>query len=187
MRQSKPLGNGHAIMCARHLVSPDEPVAVIFGDDLVDSNVPAIKQLMEVYEKYQSSVIALSRVPKEEVSKFGVVDPLEISEKTHEIKGFVEKPSTEEAPSDLIVVGKYIITPEIFEKLEESKNDKGEIGLDNAFIRMINDDRPIYGYEFDGTRYDCGDKFGLLQATIQMGLNHPEIGDKLKKYLKTLK
>jgi len=187
VRQPEPLGDGHAILCARHLVSRNEPVAILFGDDLVDSRVPAIGQLIKIYERYQSPVIALAGVPREDVSKFGVVDPVKLSNRTYEIKKFVEKPKTKEAPSNLIAVGKYIITPEVFEKLEKSRNDKGEIRLANAFIRMLKDNRPVYGYEFKGIRYDCGDKFGFIQATIQMGLKHPEIKNKLRKYLKKIK
>ena len=187
VRQPEPLGDGHAILCARHLVSRNEPVAILFGDDLVDSRVPAIGQLIKIYERYQSPVIALAGVPREDVSKFGVVDPVKLSNRTYEIKKFVEKPKIKEAPSNLIAVGKYIITPEVFEKLEKSRNDKGEIRLANAFIRMLKDNRPVYGYEFKGIRYDCGDKFGFIQATIQMGLKHPEIKNKLRKYLKKIK
>ncbi len=187
VRQPEPLGDGHAILCARHLVSRNEPVAILFGDDLVDSRVPAIGQLIKIYERYQSPVIALAGVPREDVSKFGVVDPVKLSNRTYEIKKFVEKPKIKEAPSNLIAVGKYIITPEVFEKLEKSRNDKGEIRLANAFIRMLKDNRPVYGYEFKGVRYDCGDKFGFIQATIQMGLKHPEIKNKLRKYLKKIK
>ena len=187
VRQPEPLGDGHAVLCARHLISKDEPVAVLFGDDLVDNKIPAIKQLMDVYEKYGDPVIALASTPKEDVSKFGVVDAVKLSDRTYEIKRFVEKPKVKEAPSNLIAVGKYIITPEVFDKLEKSQNDRGEIRLANAFIRMLKNNQPIYGYEFKGIRYDCGDKFGFIQATIQMGLKHPEIKDKLRKYLKSLK
>jgi UTP--glucose-1-phosphate uridylyltransferase len=187
VRQPQPLGDGHAILCARHLLGKDESVAVMFGDDMVDSKVPALKQLMGLYEKYGDTVIALMSVPIEEVSRFGVVGSVRVDERTHEIKKFVEKPKSKEAPSNLIVVGKYIITPEVFDKLEESKNDKGEIRLANAIIRMLKENRPIYGYEFEGERYDCGDKFGFLKATIQMGLKHPEVKDKLRDYLKSLK
>ena len=187
VRQPKPLGDGHAVLCARHLISKDEPVAVLFGDDLVDNKIPAIKQLMDAYEKYGDPVIALTRVSKEDVSKFGVVDPVKLSDRIYEIKRFVEKPKVKETPSNLIAVGKYIITPEVFNKLEESQNDRGEIRLANAFIRMLKNNQPIYGYEFKGVRYDCGDKFGFIQATIQMGLKHPEIKNKLKKYLRDMK
>jgi UTP--glucose-1-phosphate uridylyltransferase len=183
VRQPEPLGDGHAILCARHLIHPGESVAVLFGDDLINASVPALRQLMDVYEKYSDPVIALCRVPEEDVHRFGVVDPITIDERTFEIKQFVEKPKTKDAPSNLVAVGKYIITPDIFEKLEESVNDAGEIRLANAFVRILENNRPIYGYEIDGTRYDCGDKFGLVQATIEIGLKHPEIKDKLKKYL----
>ncbi|MFC1623482.1 UTP--glucose-1-phosphate uridylyltransferase, partial [Patescibacteria group bacterium] len=142
VRQSEPLGDGHAILCARHLVHKDESVAVLFGDDIIDGKVPAIKQLMGVYDKYKDAVIALSRVPKKDVSKFGVVDSVEVGADTHEIKKFVEKPAVKDAPSDLVAVGKYIITPEVFEKLEASRNDKGEIRLANAFVKMLKDDLP---------------------------------------------
>ena len=186
VRQSEPLGDGHAILCAKHLVHKDESVAVLFGDDIIDGKVPAIKQLMGVYDKYKDAVIALSRVPKKDVSKFGVVDSVEVGKDIHEIKKFVEKPAVKDAPSDLVAVGKYIITPEVFEKLEASRNDKGEIRLANAFVKMLKDDLPIYGLKVEGTRYDCGDKFGFVQATIQMGLKHPEIKSRLKYYLKKL-
>lgn len=187
VRQPEPLGDGHAILCARHLVHPEESVAVLFGDDIIDSKKPAIKQLIEIYEKYTDPVIALCTVPEEDVHRFGVVDPVKIDDRLFEIRRFVEKPKTEDAPSNLIAVGKYIITPEVFDKLEESVNDKGEIRLANAFVRMIESDRPIYGYEVKGIRYDCGDKFGFVQATIQMGLKHPEIKDRLRNYIKSLK
>lgn len=187
VRQPEPLGDGHAILCARHLVHPNESVAVLFGDDIIDGRVPAIKQLIQIYEKYTDPVIALCTVPDEDVHRFGVVDPVKIDDRLFEIRKFVEKPKTEDAPSNLIAVGKYVITPEIFDKLEESVNDKGEIRLANAFVRMIESNRPIYGYEVEGVRYDCGDKFGFVQATIQLGLKHPEIKDKLRAYLATIK
>jgi len=187
VRQPKPMGDGHAILCARHLVGEDEAVAVLFGDDIVDGEVPAIKQLMDVYDKYHDPVIALNQVPMEDVHRFGVVDAIEVSNRTFEIKRFVEKPKTEDAPSNLIAVGKYIITPEVFKKLEESRNDEGEIRLANAFVKMLENNMPLYGYEFEGERHDCGDKFGFVRATIKLGLKHPEIGEKLKDFLKDLK
>lgn len=186
VRQPKPLGDGHAILCARHLIGEDEVVAVLFGDDIVDGEVPVIRQLIEVYEKYRDPVIALQRVPNEEVYKFGVVDSVPVGDRTHEIKNFVEKPKVEEAPSDLIAVGKYIITPEVFQYLEKSRSDEGEIRLANAFIKMLSDGRPLYGHEFEGERHDCGDKFGFVKATVQLGLKHPEVGPQLRAYLRTL-
>ncbi len=187
VRQPEPLGDGHAILCAKHFVYPDEPVAVLFGDDLIDAEVPALRQLMDVYEKYSDPVIALCQVPQEEVHRFGVVDPVAVGERTHEIKKFVEKPKTEDAPSNLVAVGKYIITPEVFAQLEASMHDEGEIRLANAFVRLLEEGKAIYGHEVDGVRYDCGDKFGFIQATIQMGLKHPEIKDNLKKYIARIK
>ncbi len=187
VRQPKPLGDGDAIMRARHLVYPHETVAVLFGDDLVDNKKrPAIKQLIDVYYKYSDPVIALMSVPKKEVHRFGVIKGIKVDKRTYEIKKFVEKPSTDKAPSNLVAVGKYIITPEIFDKLEKSKNDKGEIRLANAFIRMLKDNKPLYGYELEGQRYDCGDKFGFIKATLQMGLKHPEIKKDLISYLKKI-
>lgn len=186
VRQPEPLGDGHAILCARHLIHPNESVAVLFGDDIIDSDVPAIGQLIDVYEKYTDPVIALCKVPKEDVHRFGVVNPHNIDERLYEIRAFVEKPKTEDAPSDLIAVGKYIITPEVFDKLEQSRDDAGEVRLANAFVRMLAENRPIYGYEVKGERYDCGDKFGFIQATVHMGLKHPETREKLRRYLRSL-
>lgn len=183
VRQPKPFGDGHALLCARHLIGADEVVAVLYGDDLVDAEVPAIRQLMDVYERYGDPVIALQQVPPNEVSKFGVVATIPLEDRTHQITGFVEKPKMEDAPSNLIVVGKYILTPDVFDYLEQSRNDEGEIRLANAFIRMIEQKRPLYGYEFQGERHDCGDKFGFLKATIRLGLKHPEIGPALREYL----
>ncbi|NTU99123.1 UTP--glucose-1-phosphate uridylyltransferase GalU [Candidatus Falkowbacteria bacterium] len=183
VRQPEPLGDGHALLCARHLIDDDEAVAVLFGDDIVDSEVPAIKQLIDVYEKYNSPVIALTQVPEDEVQNFGVVSSSKIDERTHQIHSFVEKPKKEDAPSNFIAVGKYVITPSVFKHLEASVNDKGEIRLANAFVRMLENQESLYGYEFEGERHDCGDKFGFVRATVEFGLNHPEIGDKLKKYL----
>lgn len=188
VRQPIPLGDGHALLCAKHLVNKGEAVAVLFGDDIVDGEVPALRQLIDVYEKYQDPVIALMQVMPEEVSKFGVVEPIRIDERTHEIKNFIEKPKQEEAPSNLIAVGKYVITYEVLEALEHLRvqADKNEIRLADAFIQLLKEGRPLYGYEFEGTRHDCGDKFGFVQATIALGLKHPEISEKLRAYLKSL-
>ncbi|MEI7497704.1 MAG: UTP--glucose-1-phosphate uridylyltransferase GalU [Candidatus Falkowbacteria bacterium] len=183
VRQPLPLGDGHAILCARHLIG-NEPVAIMFGDDLADAQVPALKQLIDVYEKYQVPVIALAQVPREDVHQFGVVGSTKLDERTHEINQFVEKPKTEEAPSNAAVVGKYIITPEVLDYIEASKNDKGEIRLANAFVHMLEDKKRLIGYEYEGVRHDCGDKFSFVRATIELGLKHPEIGHKLDAYLK---
>lgn len=188
VRQPVPMGDGHAILCAKHLVNEGEAVAVLFGDDLVDSEVPAIKQLLSVYERYGDSVVALSKVDPEEVSKFGVVATTELGNGTHEITQFVEKPKVEEAPSNLVSIGKYIITWDMLETLEslQEGNSDGEVRLADAFIKHIANDKPLYGHEIEGERHDCGDKFGFVKATIALGLKHPEVGAKLKEYLKNL-
>ncbi len=186
VRQHKPLGDGDAILKAAHLVC-DEPCAVLFGDDIVDSKIPCIKQLMNVFEKYQDPVVALMKVSKEDVSKFGVVDAVKISERTYEVKDLVEKPSCGEAPSDLIIVGKYIITPEVFEELEKVKPGKdGEIRLADA-LKTLALRKVVYGYEFEGTRYDCGNKLDYLKATVDFALKHRELNGKFREYLKSIK
>lgn len=187
VRQSMPLGDGHAILQARHIVG-DEPVLVIFGDCMYDSEVPSTKQLMETFERYGDPVIGLSRVDKSEVSKFGVFDGVKLDEQNIEVKSVVEKPKMEDAKSDLVAVGKYIITPEVFEALSKIEHgNSGEIRLIDAFESMLEKNRPIYGRILEGTWLDTGDKFNFLKAVIHIGLKHAEIGDKLKAYLKSLK
>lgn len=184
VRQSRPLGDGHALLCARHLIG-DEPVAVLFGDDLVDSEVPCLKQLMNVFDEYGDPVIALTVVPLKDVSRFGVAGTVKIGERTHEIKKFVEKPTAAEAPSNLAFVGKSILTPDIFEILENRPSSSGEIRLADAFAERSRQSKAFYGYEFEGTRYDCGDKFGFLRATVDFGLRHPETAHDFESYLKS--
>ena len=187
VRQPMPLGDGHAILQAKHIVG-DEPVLVLFGDCLYDSQVPASKQLIEVYEKYGDSVIGMSQVEKAEVSKFGVLEGTSLENHTYEISGMVEKPKPEEAKSNLVAVGKYIITPEVMDVLANMKHGKsGEIRLADAFSVMLENNRPIYGKELEGEWLDTGDKFNFIKASIHLGLKHPEIGLKLKEYLKGLK
>lgn len=187
VRQSLPLGDGHAILQSYHIIG-NEPVLVLFGDCIYDSNVPASKQLIETYEKYGDSVIGLSEVPREEVSKFGVIDGIAVDDKNMEVKKMVEKPKPEEAPSNFVAVGKYIITPEVFETLSTMSHGKsGEIRLADAFDIMLEKNRPIYGRILDGKWLDTGDKFNFVKATIHLGLKHPEIKEKLEKYLKEIK
>jgi UTP--glucose-1-phosphate uridylyltransferase len=186
VRQPMPLGDGHAILQATNIINR-EPVLVMFGDCLYDSQAPAAKQLLEVYEKYGESVVGLSQVEKMEVSKFGVVEGEKLEERIYKITNFVEKPQPEETASNLVAVGKYIITPEVFDVLAQMKTGKsGEIRLADAFDLMLADNRPIYGKELDGEWLDTGDKFNFMKASIHMGLKHPEIGEKLKKYLKEI-
>jgi UTP--glucose-1-phosphate uridylyltransferase len=183
VRQPKPLGDGDALLRARHLVG-NEPVAVLFGDDIVDSEKPCIGQLMETFQKYNSPVVALLKVPMDQVSNFGVVDGVKHNGGTYEIKRLVEKPKKEEAPSDLIIVGKYILTPAVFEELDKVVPAKdGEIRLADALSNMLGK-KAIYGLEFEGKRYDCGSKLGFLEATVDYALKHPEVGEEFKAFLK---
>ncbi len=184
VRQSMPLGDGHAILQAAHLLN-NEPVLVIFGDCLYDSKTPASRQLIDVFEKYGESVVGLSQVEKMEVSKFGVVEGTKLNENTLKIEKFVEKPQPEETESNLVAVGKYVITPEVIQVLSNMKSGKsGEIRLADAFDLMLENNRPIYGRELEGEWLDTGDKFNFLKASIHIGLQHPEVGAKLKKFIK---
>lgn len=183
VRQPSPLGDGHAILCAKEFVG-NEPVAILFGDDIVDAKTPCLKQLMNVFEKYNDSVIALERIPKKDVSRFGVVGAVELSKRTYEIKKFVEKPPIEKAPSNLTFVGKIILTPDFFDILESRPSESGEIRLADAFIQGLKQNKPLYGYEFEGRRYDCGSKLGFLEATVDFALKHPEVNKDFEKYLK---
>ncbi len=185
VRQPKPLGDGDAILKARHLIG-NEPCAILFGDDIVDFEKPCIGQLMDVFEKYGDPVIALEKVPEKEVCKFGVIKPSQISERTYEVKDLIEKPSIKEAPSNLTIVGKYIITPDVFDELEKIKPGKdGEIRLADALKSLISK-KAVYGYEFEGRRYDCGSKLGFLKATVEFALKHGELNGEFRGYLKGL-
>ncbi|MFC1787626.1 UTP--glucose-1-phosphate uridylyltransferase GalU [Patescibacteria group bacterium] len=188
VRQAKPLGDGHAVLSALPFIDAHEPVAVLFGDDIISGQTPALKQLMDVYEKYEDPVIALQKVPKKDVSKYGVIGGTKVSNKVWEINNFVEKPPVAKAPSDLIAVGHYILTPELFNLLKSQKPGKdGEIRLADAFETHLKKKKALYGCVFEGTRYDCGNKLDFLKAQIELGLKHPEIGKDLKAYLKKLK
>lgn len=186
VRQRQPRGDGDAILSAAHLID-DEPVAILYGDDLVYHKVPCLEQMRQVYEETNSPVIALEKVPKKEVSRYGIVDGKKINDRLYKINGFVEKPKPEEAPSTLGVVGKYIITPEILDKLRSasSSTSDGELRLADALIAYIKHGE-LLGYQFEGTRLDCGSKLGFLKATVQHGLEHPETKREFKKYLKSL-
>ncbi len=188
VRQNKPLGDGHAVLSAIPFIDAHEPVAVLFGDDIIAGKKPALKQLMDVYEKYQDPVIALQEVPKKQVSSYGVIGGKKISERVWEINRFVEKPTIAEAPSNLIVIGRYILTPEVISILETQTPGKdGEIRLADAFVTYLSRKRALYGCVFEGTRYDCGNKLGFLKAQIELGLTHAEIGKDLRAYLKTVR
>lgn len=187
VRQNKPLGDGHAVLSALPFIDPNEPVAVLFGDDIIDGKVPALKQLMDVYDKYGDPVISLHRVPKAMVPSFGVVDGKSLDKNTWAISRFVEKPPLKEAPSDLVVIGRYILTPEVLTTLVKTKPGKdGEIRLAGAFETMLKKNKALYGCIFDGTWYNCGNKLGFLMAQVELGLKHPDVGNDFKKYLKTI-
>jgi len=186
VRQRYARGNGDAVLATRSFIG-DEPCAVLFEDDIVASDIPAIGQLIEIYNKYQDPVIALTRVPHSEVSKYGIIEGTQINDRLVEINQFVEKPKPEDTKSNLAVIGKYIITPAIFDKLEQIKDSvTGELGLDNAFIEILKTN-PLYGYEIEGKRYDCGDKLGYVKAVIDFGLQHPEIGKGVSEHIKNTK
>lgn len=186
VRQPMPLGDGHAVLQAAHIIR-DEPVLVLFGDCIYDSSVPASKQLIECYEQYNKCIIGMSRVPIDEVSKFGVIEGDEVQQSVYEIRRMVEKPSPGEAKSNLVAVGKYIITPETIEILSTMKEgNSGEIRLIDVFEILIANGGTIYGKELQGEWLDTGDKFNFIKATIQLGLKHPEIGEKLRGYLEGL-
>lgn len=185
IRQKEPLGQGHAISVTRSLVG-NEPFAVFFADDVIESDVPCMKQMMDVYERYKCSVVAVQRLPQAEVPRYGIIDARQLDERVYRITGMVEKPSLDEAPSNLGIVGRYILTPEIFEVLESTAPGKsGEIWLADALRTLLNR-QAVYGYEFEGLRYDTGSKLGYLRATVEYALRRPDLGADFRQYLRTL-
>jgi UTP--glucose-1-phosphate uridylyltransferase len=185
VRQKLPRGDGDAILSARHLTN-GEPTAILFGDDIVSGEESCLSQMIKVFEKYGDPVIALDEVPRNQVSQYGIVKAKKISENVFEIEDIVEKPSPEKAPSNLAIVGKYIITPGVFEELSKIKYSNGkEVRLADALKAFLKK-KPVYGLKFKGKRYDCGSKIGFLQATVDFALEHKEIGPAFKKYLKSL-
>ena len=193
VRQKKPLGLGHAISCAEAFVG-DEPFVVLLGDDIIYTDKdkgqsPVTKQLVEKYNELQGcTILGVQEVPHENVSKYGIIKPLkQIDEKTVAVEDFIEKPSVDEAPSNLAALGRYVLEPEIFSYLKRTKPGKGgEIQLTDAILAMKNDGEKLYAYNFDGLRYDTGDKFGMFVANVEFGLRHEELKDKVKDYLKDL-
>lgn len=184
IRQKEPRGLGHAILCARRFIG-DEPFAVLLGDDVVDSEKPALKQLIDVYDRHGFSVLGVQEVAPEKVSSYGIIDGAPTEEvRTYTVKDMVEKPAQEEAPSRLAVLGRYIITPEIFDILENTPPGRGnEIQLTDA-LRVLAKQQPMYAYNFEGRRYDVGDKQGFIEATVEYALKRPEMRGKLLEYLK---
>lgn len=186
IRQKEPLGLGHAILCAKHFVG-SEPFAVLLGDDIVDCPKPCLKQLIDVYNATGSNVLGVQEVPKEKVSSYGIIEPKEkFGERTWSVRDMVEKPAIAEAPSQLAVLGRYIIMPEIFEILENTKPGRGgEIQLTDALKELVKSQK-ILAYNFEGRRYDVGDKQGFLEATVEQALKKPELRDKFLAYLKDI-
>ena len=187
VRQKEPLGLGHAILCARTLVG-DEPFGVFLGDDIIgDAPVPCMRQLLDVFERYGGPVIAVERVPRERINQYGVIAGKNIGGNVWEITDLVEKPQAKDAPSDLAIIGRYVLTPDIFGILADTAGDKrGEIQLTDG-LRTLCGRRPMYAVEFEGKRYDTGDKLGFLKATVEFALARPDLADAFRNYLKSLK
>jgi UTP--glucose-1-phosphate uridylyltransferase len=188
VRQGETLGLGHAVLMAKDLVG-NEPFAVMLGDDIIDSTVPCMKQMIEVFQRYEGPVVAVQRVPREDLSAYGVIagEPQDEAGRVYRIREMVEKPSAEDAPSDLAIIGRYILTPDIFDALERTPRDPGgEIQLTNG-LRALRDQRAVYGYRFEGTRHDAGNKLGFLKATVEFALKRPDLGGPFREYLRGLK
>lgn len=186
IRQKEPRGLGHAIHCAKTFVG-DEPFAVLLGDDIVyNDEKPCLKQLMDCYNEYGTSVLGVQTVDKSQVNKYGIVGGEQVSDRVYKVSDLVEKPKVEEAPSNVAILGRYIITPRIFEILETTAPGKGnEIQLTDALLTLVKEES-MYAYDFEGKRYDAGDKLGYLQATVEYALRRPELKDDFMAYLKTI-
>ena len=185
VRQKEQKGLGHAIYSARQFIG-DEPFAVLLGDDIVESDTPAIKQLMEVYEETGNSVIGVQEVPESETHRYGIIDPLSKKERRYEVQKFVEKPEQGTAPSNLAIMGRYVLTPEIFDYLKTQKKGAGnEIQLTDAIERM-NSEHQVFAYDFIGNRYDVGEKLGFVKTTIEYALKDESMKDELKQFIKKL-
>ena len=188
VRQGETLGLGHAVLMAKDLIG-DEPFAVMLGDDIIDSAVPCMRQMIDVFDAHGGPVIAVQQVPKHEISAYGVIDgtPEGGSGRVYRIKDMVEKPKPGEAPSDLAIIGRYILTPDIFAALEATPRDAaGEIQLTNG-LRALKEKRPLFGYRFEGVRHDAGNKLGFLKATVEFALKRPDLGGPFREYLRGLK
>ncbi|WP_449623020.1 UTP--glucose-1-phosphate uridylyltransferase GalU [Robertmurraya sp. Marseille-Q9965] len=182
IRQKEPKGLGHAIWCARKFIG-NEPFAILLGDDIVQADTPCLKQLINVFDEVNSSVLGVQTVPTQETNRYGIIDPIRQNGRLYEVQNFVEKPNVEEAPSNVAIMGRYILTPEIFDFLEEQKvGSGGEIQLTDA-IQGLNQQQKVFAYDFEGMRYDVGEKLGFIKTTIEMALKREELKDDLSKYL----
>jgi len=187
VRQREPKGPGDALIQASHLIGRDEPVAVLYGDDVIDAGTPCLKQMIDVFNKYQRPVIAIERVPRKEVSRYGIIAGEKVAPRLYNISHLIEKPSVQDAPSNLAVVGKYIYTPDLFALLPQMKpGPGGELYPTDIFDLYIRQGGSIYGYEYEGIRYDCGEKLGYLKAMVRIGLRHQEVGRQFRQYLRKI-
>lgn len=185
IRQKEPKGLGHAVLTAKTFIG-NEPFAVLLGDDVIDSEKPALKQMIDVYDKYQSSVLGVQTVERKDVNKYGIVDGIQLENRVYEVKDMVEKPSIDIAPSNVAVLGRYIITPQIFDFLEKQEvGAGGEIQLTDALNKLAKVEK-MYAYDFIGRRYDVGNKMGFLQATVEFALKRPELREEFKAYLESI-
>jgi len=186
IRQTEALGLGHAVLCAKPVVN-DEPFAVVLADDLIDGEPPVLKQMVEVYDRHQCSVLGVEDVPREQTNRYGIVGSTNMEPNVERVNAIVEKPQPDAAPSTLAVVGRYILTPRIFSHLAKvQRGAGGEIQLTDGIAALMRDEQ-LLAHRFTGVRYDCGSKFGYLQAQVAYGLNHPETGEEFAAYLKTFR
>ena len=186
IRQKEPRGLGHAINCAKAFVG-DEPFAILLGDDIVyNDEKPCLKQLIDCYNEYHTSVLGVQTVPHDKVNKYGIVEGIDIENRVMKVKGLVEKPNIDEAPSNVAILGRYIVTPKIFEILDRTKPGKGnEIQLTDALLELMHEEA-MYAYNFEGRRYDVGDNLGYLQATVEYALRKPELREGFIEYLENI-
>lgn len=188
VRQKEAMGLGHAVLMAKELVN-NEPFAVLLADDVIDGQVPCLKQMIEMFEQTQSSILAIQQIDGPSISQYGVLDaiPVNGNSRLYQVKNMVEKPRAEEAPSNLAIVGRYILTPAIFDTLERTPlGSGGELQLTDG-IRLLLQKERVYGYRFEGKRHDAGDKLGFLKATVEFALKRPELRDDFRQYLRELK
>ncbi len=185
IRQKKALGLGHAVLTAKRVVG-NEPFAVLLGDDIIDSGVPVLRQMMDVHKRYPATILAIQEVPDEDTQHYGIVDAKKVEDGLYLVNDLVEKPAPAAAPSNLAIIGRYILVPEIFTALEQTKPGKGgEIQLTDG-LKLLMEQQPIYAYQFQGVRHDAGDKLGFLKATVEFGLKNEEFGEAFRAYLRTL-
>ncbi|MAF85648.1 MAG: UTP--glucose-1-phosphate uridylyltransferase [Dehalococcoidales bacterium] len=185
IRQKEQLGLGHAILATKDIIG-EEPFAILLPDDIIDSKVPALGQLIEVYEQHKTNVLAVERISRQDMMKYGIIEPKKVSESVYQVLSLVEKPEPTEAPSDLGVVGRYILTPQIFDAIEVIPSGKNqEIQLTDA-LQLLLKQQTVYAYEFEGVRYDTGTPLGWLKTTVAFALKNPDIGAELREYLRQL-